>query len=78
MMQKSTVFLILKPDRLEAYPTCLTPQACSQLLGFSTEGDTSLPLVRKPPDPGNNTTVLYSSDAPASSLNTSLLTNYLI
>jgi hypothetical protein len=26
------------------------PQACSRLFGFSPEGDTSLPLVRKPPD----------------------------
>jgi len=37
-----------------------------RLFGYSPEGDTSLPLVRKPPDPGNNTTILFSSDAPAS------------
>jgi len=28
----------------------LKPQVCLWLFGFSPEGDTSLPLVRKPPD----------------------------
>ena len=49
-----------------------------QLAGFSPEGDTSLPLVLKPPDPGNNTTILYSLDALASISDTSHVTYYLI
>ena len=49
-----------------------------QLAGFCPEGDTSLPLVLKPPDPGNNTTTLYSLDALASISDTSHFTYYLI
>jgi len=30
----------------------LKPHACFELFGFSPEGGTSLPLVRKPPDCG--------------------------
>jgi len=38
----------------------------------------SVPLVRKPPDPGNNTTMLYFLDAPASISDTSHLIYYLV
>ncbi|MCY3006742.1 MAG: hypothetical protein NTV29_12315, partial [Planctomycetota bacterium] len=49
-----------------------------RLFGFSPDGDTSLPLVRKPPEPGNKTTILYSSDAPASISDTSQFNIYRI
>ena len=46
--------------------------------GFRPEGGISLPLVRKPPDTGNNTTILDSSDAPASISDTSQFYIYLV
>jgi hypothetical protein len=48
------------------------------VLGFSPEGGTSLPLVRKPPDLGNNPTIVYSSDAQASIPDNSQFDTYLI
>jgi hypothetical protein len=38
------------PSPLKPPASSLPPQAFSRLFGFSPEGDTSLPLVRKPPD----------------------------
>ena len=52
--------------------------AVFRVFGISSEGDISLPLVRKPPDAGNNTTILYSSDAQASILETSQFNIYRI
>ena len=49
-----------------------------QLLDLSPEGGTSLPLVRKPPEPGNKTNMLVSSKAPASISDTSQFIIYLI
>ncbi len=58
----------------------VTPQASplKPTPGFSPEGGTSLPLVRKPPDPGNNTTILFFLDAPASFFNHSQLDIYSV
>jgi hypothetical protein len=49
-----------------------------RLFGFSPEGDTSLPLVRKPPDPDDNTTNLHFFDAPATISDTAHFTYYLV
>jgi hypothetical protein len=49
-----------------------------RLFVFSPEGGTSLPLVRKPPDTGSNTTILYSCDTQASIRDTSQLNTCLI
>jgi hypothetical protein len=50
----------------------------SGCLGFSPEGARSLPLVREPPDTGNSTTILCSSDAQASISDDSQCDIYLI
>ena len=63
-------------DRL--FPVAPQASPLKPAPGFSPEGGTSLPLVRKPPESGNKTTILYSSDAPASISDTSQCDIYLI
>ena len=63
------------------HPTEINPNAPPKPLGsprFQPGGRYFSAGVRKPPDPGNNKTILFFLDAPASFFNTSQLDIYSV